>query len=174
MRIAVGQVGVVSDDAVVPAAPVAHLGTDADGVLVVVFHTCDEVAPIVGEAGAVGDRHMLVVAVAVPASAEVGLALETVELRIEDDVDDPGNCVRAVDRRGAASNRFRPLHQHRRHQGDVDAAARRCGHDSPGIHQGKRAGAEERVQTPQVDQLRTDVEISQADIVRREEVRVRG
>src|SRR6478735_1097907 len=107
-----------------------------------------------------------------PGPAEVGLAFQSFEPGVEDDVDDAGDGIGAVNGRSAAGDGFRPLHQHRWHEGDVDTPAGCRRNYSLCVDQRQRAGSEEGVEAAQVDQLSAHVEVAEADVVRREEVRV--
>ena len=83
---------------------------------------------------------------------------------LHNEVHDARDRVGAVLRRCAASHDLGPLHEHRRNQREVDGAALGLRHHSLRVDERQRSGAEERIEAAEVRELRTDVEIADADV----------
>ncbi len=97
-------------------------------------------------------------AVAAPGLAIIDLALEALQLVVEDDVDDARHGIRAVGRRGAAGDRLDAPDHHRGDEVEVDLAAGRGGNEAPAVHQDQGARAEGRIEAAQIGEGRADID----------------
>ncbi len=136
----------------------------SDRILVLRLDAEQQVDLVVHECVAPRDRDVTIAPVALTRLAVVDLRLEAFELRIEHHVDDAGDGVRAVSRRSAARDDLGAPHEHGGDQHEIDGAALRVRHDPFGVDERQRARSEVRVQTPQIRELRADVEVADADV----------
>ncbi len=126
----------------------------------------------IGKARPAGQSDMESIAVMRRRLSVVDLELNTLQLVVQDDVDDARDCIRTVDRRCTAGHHFRPRDQQRWNYGQVHGTSGGCRNEPLCIDQRQRPGAKERIEAAKVCQLGTDIEIAGTHIGATGEVRV--